>query len=68
MSTTTYSVQGMTCGHCVQTVKEAITGLPGVTEVDVDLRSGHVTVNSEGDLDVADVEAAVAEVGYEVVS
>jgi copper chaperone len=68
MSTTTYSVKGMTCGHCVKTVKGAIADLPGVTEVDVDLPSGHVTVDSEGEIDIDDLKAAVAEVGYEVVA
>ena len=37
MSTATYTVTGMTCGHCVSAVTEESPQLPGVTDVDVDL-------------------------------
>ena len=40
MSTTTYTVTGMTCGHCVSAVTEEVTQVPGVTAVEVDLASG----------------------------
>ena len=65
-TTATYAVLGMTCEHCVRSVRGAVAGLPGVTEVDVDLRSGQVTVRSEAELHPADIEAAVADAGYEV--
>ena len=63
----TYTVQGMTCGHCVLSVREEVAELAGVETVDVDLASGRVTVTGS---DVADeaVRAAVADAGYEVVS
>ena len=67
MSTSTYTVKGMTCGHCVQSVTEEVSGVPGVTEVDVDLASGKVTVSSEQPVDDAAVRAAVSEAGYAVV-
>ena len=66
MSTSTYTVVGMTCGHCVSAVSEEVGGLPGVTEVQVDLPSGAVTVTSEAPLDDAAVAAAVEEAGYEL--
>ena len=67
MSTTsTYTVTGMTCGHCVASVTEEISKLDGVTAVDVDLASGRVTVKSDGPLDDSAVAAAVDEAGYEV--
>ena len=68
MTTTTYTVQGMTCGHCVSSVSSEIGALPGVTDVDVDLASGAVTVTSEQPLDPATVRAAVDEAGYELVT
>jgi len=65
--TSTYSVKGMTCGHCVNAVSTEIGALPGVTGVDVDLTSGAVTVTSEQPLDPGAVRAAVDEAGYELV-
>ena len=62
--TSTYTVTGMTCGHCVASVTEEITEIAGVETVDVVLESGRVTVTSSQPLDPAAVEAAVEEAGY----
>lgn len=61
--TETYSVVGMTCDHCARSVTAEVGALPGVTDVNVDLTSGQVTVTSEG-LDTNQVRAAVEEAGY----
>ena len=66
MSEQTYTVTGMTCDHCVRAVTEELEKLPGVTDVDVELASGQVTVHSEQELDRSAVAAAVDEAGYEV--
>jgi copper chaperone CopZ len=66
MTTSTYTVVGMTCGHCVNAVTEEVTQLPGVTAVDVDLASGGLTVTSETTIDDSAVQAAVEEAGYQV--
>ncbi len=66
MSTSTYTVTGMTCGHCVSAVTEEVTALPGVTAVDVDLASGRLTVTSDAPVDDDAVRAAVDEAGYEL--
>ncbi|SNS72419.1 copper ion binding protein [Streptosporangium subroseum] len=68
MTTTTYTVKGMTCGHCVSSVTEEVTEIPGVTGVEVDLATGLVTVGSDGPIDDDAVAAAVKEAGYEVVA
>ena len=68
MSTATFRVKGMTCGHCVNSVKEAIGELEGVRRVDVDLDKGQATVSSDSDLDAQAVKAAVEEAGYELAS
>jgi copper chaperone len=68
MTTATYTVSGMTCGHCVNAVTSEIKELDGVTDVQVDLASGAVTVTSGAPLDKAAVAAAVDEAGYQVVS
>ncbi|RKS79403.1 copper ion binding protein [Actinomadura pelletieri DSM 43383] len=66
MSTATYTVTGMTCGHCVGSVTEEVGQIAGVTGVDVDLQTGRVTVTSDAPLDVAQVKDAVEEAGYEL--
>ena len=66
MSTATYTVVGMTCGHCVSSVTEEVAQVPGVTAVDVDLASGGLTVTSEAPVEETAVRAAVEEAGYEV--
>ncbi|APU13527.1 copper chaperone [Actinoalloteichus fjordicus] len=66
LNTSTYTVTGMTCGHCVSSVQEEVGELAGVTDVAVDLPSGQVTVTSVTALDAEAVRAAVQEAGYEV--
>jgi copper chaperone len=65
--TSTYTVTGMTCGHCAQAVTRELGALPGVAAVDVDLGTGVVTVTSAAPLAAGDVRAAVDEAGYELV-
>ena len=67
-STATYTVSGMTCSHCVSSVTEEVTKIPGVTEVKVDLASGAVTIASDTPVEDTAVKAAVDEAGYELVS
>ena len=62
--TETYTVTGMTCGHCVQAVTDELLRLPGVHDVKVDLPSGAVTVESDGMLPLDEVRGAVDEAGY----
>jgi copper chaperone len=61
-STTTYTVTGMTCGHCVSSVTEEVRAIAGVTAVEVDLGSGLLTVTGSADAD--QVRGAVEEAGY----
>ena len=68
MTTTTYQVNGMTCGHCMQAVTNEVKKIEGVTDVDIDLESGSVRVSSEAPVDDATFRAAVDEAGYEVIS
>jgi copper chaperone len=66
-STTTYTVAGMTCGHCVSAVTEEVGKIPGVLDVQVDLATGAVDVASTEPVDTSAVRDAVEEAGYEVV-
>ena len=60
-----YTVQGMTCSHCVLSVREEVSEVRGVSAVDVDLASGRMTVTGQDVNDDA-VREAVVEAGYEV--
>ena len=62
--TRTFTVQGMTCGHCVSSVTEEVQEIAGVEHVDVVLETGAVAVTSSQPLDDVAVRAAVEEAGY----
>ncbi len=64
-SVRTYTVEGMTCRHCVASVQEEVGEVPGVQDVAVDLASGRVDVTGS-DIDDAAVRAAVEDAGYRV--
>jgi copper chaperone len=66
MSTSTYTVVGMTCAHCVASVSEEVGEISGVRDVAVDLPTGAVTVTSDAPIDDADVRAAIEEAGYQL--
>ncbi|WP_329316914.1 heavy-metal-associated domain-containing protein [Streptomyces sp. NBC_01262] len=65
--TVTYTVTGMSCGHCESAVTKEVSALPGVTDIKADAKSGLLTVAAEGPLDDEAVRAAVDEAGYELV-
>ena len=61
-----YIVNGMTCAHCVMSVREEVGEIAGVSSADVDLESGRLTVTGTS-LDDSAIRAAVAGAGYEAV-
>lgn len=63
-TTTTITVTGMTCDHCVRAVRDEVSAIAGVTRVEVDLASGQVTIEAAEAIDPAAVAAAVDEAGY----
>lgn len=67
MSTTIYTVQGMTCAHCVASVTEEVGQVPGVAGLEVDLPTGLLSLTGDGPIDPAAVRAAVEEAGYQLV-
>ena len=66
MPATTYAVSGMSCGHCKATLTKVIGELTGVSGVEVDRDSGHVTVTSAAEPDDAAIAEVVDEAGYEL--
>jgi copper chaperone CopZ len=63
MTTTTYTVTGMTCGHCVAAVTKEIEALAGVVQVEVQLEAAIAVVTGTASTDA--VLAAVVEAGYD---
>lgn len=72
MSTPTFStgatIVGMSCGHCVASVREEVTAIPGVQHVDVDLSTGVVRVLADRPIDGTELSAAIVEAGFDVVT
>lgn len=66
MSVQIFQVKGMTCGHCVKAVTQALQEVDAKVEVEVDLAKGEVRVASQ--LPAEQLMAAIREEGYEVVS
>jgi copper chaperone len=64
-NTMTFTVPGMTCGHCEAAVTAEVSAVAGVTSVAVDLETKLVTVEGS-DLDADSIVAAIDEAGFEV--
>jgi copper chaperone len=63
-TTATYTVVGMTCNSCVNKVTNAVTGVEGIVDIDVDVATG--TLEVSGHVDDTAVRAAVADAGYKI--
>ena len=62
--TVTYSVPAIHCGHCEMSIREEVSEVEGVENVDVDLDAKSVTIKGL-ELDDAALRAAIVEAGYE---
>lgn len=67
MAASEFQVTGMTCGHCEASVREEVSEIAGVSEIQVSSETGKLVVSSSGDIDDAQVLAAVEEAGYSAV-
>ena len=65
-ATITLSVPGISCGHCVAAITGEVQAVAGVERVEVSIDAKTVTVTVTGAVDVAAIEAAIVEAGYEV--
>ncbi|MDP1690842.1 MAG: heavy metal-associated domain-containing protein [Burkholderiaceae bacterium] len=63
-NTVDIEVQGMSCGSCVKHVTQALKPVPGVTDVAVDLQSGHVRVSGSLDAGAEQLVSALTDAGY----
>jgi copper ion binding protein len=64
---TTVKVEGMTCSHCEQSVKAAVSALPGVSDVEVNLHDKMVTVIHDGSISSGAIKNEIEDLGYDVV-
>ncbi|MDI9570404.1 MAG: cation transporter [Pseudomonadota bacterium] len=62
---TTIAIRGMSCGHCVAAVAGALSGLPGVKNVQVSLERGEATFEEETPVSRESIRKAIAAAGYE---
>lgn len=61
-------IKGMTCGHCVKAVTEALEPIAGITDVKVDLDNDKATIYLSKDVDNEVIKKEIEEAGYEVES
>ncbi len=67
MNTSEYQVTGMTCGHCEMSIREEVSTVSGVQEIQVSAQTGKLVVTSTEEVDDAAVITAVDEAGYKAV-
>jgi copper chaperone len=69
MTTATFRIEGMSCGHCQAAVTKALRGVPGVVHAEVSLEKGEATVTYDpAQVGAKELEASVDEAGYRLVS
>jgi copper chaperone len=68
VSTSLWTVEGMTCSHCVSAVTEEVSALPGVTGVEVDLGTGTLRVDADPQPGPDALAAAIDDAGYTLVT
>lgn len=64
MTTTEFQVTGMTCGHCEMSIREELSEVKGIEDIQVSAQTGKLTVKRSDSVDDAQILAAVAEAGY----
>ncbi len=61
----TIEVKGMSCQHCVMSVTKALSMVPGVEDLQVDLGAGKASFNEAAPVDMAAVKKAITDAGFE---
>lgn len=61
----TIEVKGMSCQHCVMSVTKALSMVPGVKDLQVDLKAGKASFNEAAPVDMASVQKAITDAGFE---
>lgn len=68
MSTMQLAIEGMTCGHCAQSVSKELTGLTGVSDVSVDQPNGIALLTASEPIAESALAGAIERAGYRMVS
>ena len=63
----TVKIKGMSCGHCVSAVTNALKGLEGIDNVNVDLGKGEATYDETTPVQIEKIKEAISAIGFEVV-
>ena len=64
--TTTVNIKGMSCGHCVMSVSQALKQMADVKDVQVDLDNAKATIEHEKPIDMGKVRDVIEKAGYEI--
>ncbi|GEN84440.1 copper chaperone CopZ [Sporosarcina luteola] len=59
-------VEGMSCGHCVNSIESSVGELTGVSSVKVDLANNEVTVEFDNEETLKQIKETIEDQGYEV--
>ncbi|MEA4992957.1 Copper chaperone CopZ [bioreactor metagenome] len=68
MAKSVVNVDGMSCEHCVKAITNAVSALPGVSDVAVDLKAKTVTVEHAPELSLEKIKNEIEEQGYDIIS
>lgn len=60
----TIKIKGMSCQHCVGSVKKTLESIPGISQVNVDLEGAKATFENSG-VDKKEIKAAISGIGFE---
>ncbi len=60
------TIRGMSCGHCVQAVTEALQKLDGIEQINVSLEDGQASFQNTKGLKVETIKAAITKIGFQV--
>lgn len=62
----TLKVKGMSCNHCKMSVTKAISEIPGIGQVDVNLEKAEATWTESAPVDVDKIKEAIRRIGFDV--
>ena len=68
MTTVTYSIPNISCGHCVHTIQSEVSELPGVKTVIADQRKRTATITFDAPASEDKIKALLAEISYPAVN
>lgn len=60
------SISGMSCGHCVHHVTEALKEVKGLSNIEVNLDGKFAMADADGSANDEAIKAAISDAGYEV--